>query len=107
LGRTQDWELRRDRTLKLLQENIWFPGIAKFCKEAVQNWQSCQFTHARTCDDPLQSTPLPPGPWHTISVIFKGPFKDGTYAPSDMIFTAVIRCKPLQIYNVFVCETDP
>jgi hypothetical protein len=81
LRSTQDWELRRDRTLKLLQENIWFPGIAKFCKEAVQNWQSCQFTHARTCDDPLQSTPLPPGPWHTIAVIFKGPFKDGTYAP--------------------------
>ncbi|CAB4026926.1 PREDICTED: uncharacterized protein K02A2.6-like [Paramuricea clavata] len=68
------------RTLKLLQEKIWFPGIAKLCKEAVQNCQSCQVTHDRTYDEPLQSTSLPPGPWHTISVDFKGPFKDGTYA---------------------------
>ncbi|CAB4014594.1 Hypothetical predicted protein [Paramuricea clavata] len=28
------------RTLKLLQEKIWFPGIAKLCKEAVQNCSS-------------------------------------------------------------------
>jgi hypothetical protein len=66
--------------LKLLQEKIWFPGIAKLCKEAVRNCQSCQVTHDRTYDEPLQSTPLPPGPWHTISVDFKGLFKDGTYA---------------------------
>ncbi|CAB3989552.1 Retrovirus-related Pol poly from transposon [Paramuricea clavata] len=67
------------RTLKLLQEKIWFPGIAKLCKEAVRNCQSCQVTHDRTYDEPLQSTPLPPDPWHTISVDFKGPFKDRTY----------------------------
>jgi hypothetical protein len=68
------------RTLKLLQEKIWFPGIAKLCKEAVRNCQSCQVTHDRTYDEHLQSTPFPPGPWHTISVDFKGPFKHGTYA---------------------------
>ena len=68
------------RTLKLLQEKIWFPGIAKLCKEAVQNCQSCQVTHDRIYVVPHQSTPLTPGPWHTISVDFKGPFKDETYA---------------------------
>ena len=69
------------RTLKLLQENIWFPGIAKLCKDMVKNCSSCQTTHDRTSDDePLQSTPLSPGAWHTIAVDFKGPFKDGTYA---------------------------
>ena len=68
------------RTLKFLQEKIWFPGIAKLCKEMVKNCSSCQATHDRTYDEPLQSTSLPPGPWHTISVDFKGPFKDGTYA---------------------------
>jgi hypothetical protein len=68
------------RTLKLLQKKITFPGIAKLCKETVQNCQSCQVSHDRTYDELLQSTPLPPGPWHTISVDFKGPFKDETYA---------------------------
>ena len=68
------------RTLKLLQEKIWFPGIAKLCKDMVNNFSSCQATHDRTYDEPLQSTPLPPGAWHTIAVDFKGPFKDGTYA---------------------------
>ena len=72
------------RTLKLLQEKIWFPGIARLCKETVRNCESCQATHDRTYDEPLQSTPLLPGPWHTILVDFKGPFKgpfnDGNYA---------------------------
>ena len=69
-------------TRKLLQEKIWFPGIAKLCKEAVQNYQSCQVTHDCTYDEPLQSTPLPPDFRYTIHVDFKGPFKDGdrTYA---------------------------
>ncbi len=69
-----------NRTLKLLQEKIWFPGIARLCKETARNCQSCQATHDRTYDEPLQSTPLASGPWHTISVDVKGPFKDGNYA---------------------------
>ena len=68
------------RTLKLLQEKIWFLGIAKLCKDTVKNYSSCQATHDRTYDEPLQSTPFPPGAWHTIAVDFNGPFKDGTYA---------------------------
>jgi hypothetical protein len=47
--------------LYLYIEQIWFPGIARLCKETVRNCESCQATHDRTYDEPLQS-------WHTISV---------------------------------------
>ena len=68
------------RTLNLLQVKIWFPGISKVCKDTVQNCQSFQVTYDRTYDEAFKSTPLPPGPWHIISVDFKGPLKDVTYA---------------------------
>ena len=72
------------RTLNLLQEKIWFPGISKVCKDTVQNCQSSQVTYDRTYDEPLKLTPLPPGPWHTISADFKGPLKDGTLVGYDL-----------------------
>ncbi|CAB4044868.1 Hypothetical predicted protein, partial [Paramuricea clavata] len=67
------------RTVDLLRERVWFPGMTKMAKDVVKSCLSCQSTFDRTYDEPLRSTPLPPNVWHTISVDFKGPLKDGRY----------------------------
>ena len=68
------------RTHTLLRDRLWFPGISSYCKEIVKNCLSCQLTNDRTHDEPLESMELPPSPWHTIAIDFKGPLTDGTYA---------------------------
>ena len=78
------------RTLKLLQETIWFPGIAKLCKEAVQNCQSCQVTH----DAPMTSL-FNQHHCHQVlgiqSLWISRDHSNMELTPwSDMIFTAVI-----------------
>ena len=67
------------RTVDLLQERIWFPGMTKLAKDAIKKCLSCQMTFDRMYDEPLQSTSLPPDVWHTISIDFKGPLSDGKY----------------------------
>ena len=48
------------RTVDLLRERIWFPGMTKLAKDVVKSCLSCQMTSDRTYDEPLQPTLLPP-----------------------------------------------
>jgi hypothetical protein len=59
------------RTVDLLRERVWCPGMTKMATDVVKSCLSCQSTFDRTYDEPLRSTPLPPNAWHTISVDFK------------------------------------
>jgi hypothetical protein len=48
------------RTVDLLRERIWFPGMTKLAKDAIKSCLSCQMTFNRTYNEPLRPTPLPP-----------------------------------------------
>ena len=67
------------KTKKLLREKVWFPGIDKMAKNLIQNCVACQANSLPDHPQPLQMTPLPPKPWHTVNVDFCGPFPTGEY----------------------------
>lgn len=48
-------------------------------KQAVDQCIACQANRPATRPDPLQMSPLPPEPWHTVHVDFCGPFPTGEY----------------------------
>ena len=70
---------RENRTVDLLRERIWFPAMRKLAKDVVKSCLSRQMICDRTYDEPLQLTLLPSDVWHTISIDYKGPLKDGKY----------------------------
>ena len=61
------------KTKKLLREKVWFPGIDECVKQAISKCMACQANGPENCPDPLQMSPLPPEPWHTVHVDFCGP----------------------------------
>ena len=67
------------KTKKLLHEKVWFPGIDECVKQAISKCMACQANGPENRPDPLQMSPLPPEPWHTVHVDFCGPFPTGGY----------------------------
>ena len=67
------------KTKKLLREKVWFPGIDKKVKQMIDQCVICQASGPGSHPEPLQMSPLPPEPWHTVNVDFGGPFPTGEY----------------------------
>ena len=67
------------KTKQLLREKIWFPGIDDTVQRMMKNCIACQANGPSNHPDPLQMTPLPPDPWHTVHMDFCGPFPSGEY----------------------------
>ena len=67
------------KTKQLLRENVWFPGIDRLAKREMETCIACQANGPENRRDPLQMTPLPPAPWHTLNIDFCGPFPAGKY----------------------------
>ena len=65
--------LGEDKTLSLLRETCWFPGMAKMVKEYVQSCLSCMASLPGTSQEPMKATPVPERPWQHIHADFKGP----------------------------------
>ena len=65
--------LGEDKTLGLLRETCWFPGMGKMVKEYVQSCLSCMASLPGTGQEPMKSTPVPERPWQHIHADFKGP----------------------------------
>jgi transposase InsO family protein len=67
------------KTKKLLREKVWFPGLDTMTKDAIDSCLACQANGPENRPDPLQMSPLPPSPWHTVHMDFCGPFPTGDY----------------------------
>uniref|UniRef100_A0A669DPM2 Gypsy retrotransposon integrase-like protein 1 n=1 Tax=Oreochromis niloticus TaxID=8128 RepID=A0A669DPM2_ORENI len=67
------------KTKALLRTKVWFPEIDRKAESAVQNCLPCQASTPVTHTDPLQMSPLPETPWHSVSADFYGPLPTGEY----------------------------
>ena len=67
------------KTKLLLREKVWFPYINEMVKEFVVKCTACQATGQENSKEPMQSTELPPAPWHTVNADFFGPVPSGEY----------------------------
>ena len=67
------------KTKRLLREKVWFPGIDQLTKRTVETCLACQANSPDNRPDPLQMSPLPPAPGHTVHIDFCGPFPTGEY----------------------------
>ena len=67
------------KTKQLLREKVWYPGIDKLAKNAVDTCILCQANGPKCPPEPLRMTTLPPRPWYTVNIDFCGPFPGGAY----------------------------
>ena len=62
-----------ERTLGLLRESTWFPGMSSMVRTYVETCVACQIARPGTEQEPLKPTPLPDRPWQWVHCDFKGP----------------------------------
>ena len=69
----------QDKTLALLRQTAWFPGMGQMVKEFVETCRPCMAATTRTGTEPLKPTELPTGPWRELHADFKGPIGGSWY----------------------------
>ena len=69
----------QDKTLGLLRQTAWFPGMGPMVKEFVETCRPCMASTARKEMEPLKPTELPAGPWRELNADFKGPIGGNWY----------------------------
>ena len=69
--------LSLSKTKSLIREKTWFPNIDKLTEELINSCLPCQLVGLPKPPAPLQSTQLPPKPWHTVNMDFLGPLPSG------------------------------
>ena len=62
-----------ERTLGLLRESTWFPGMSSMVRTYVETCRPCQAAVPGTGQEPLKPTLLPDRPWQMVHADFKGP----------------------------------
>ena len=68
-----------DKTLGLLRESCWFPGMQIMAKEYVESCIPCQAAISSTPQEPMKATDLPDRPWQHVHADFKGPIGGSYY----------------------------
>ena len=71
--------LGEDKTLGLLRETCWFPGMAAMVKEYVESCVTCMAALPGTSQEPMKPTLFPERPWQHIHADFKGPIGNKYY----------------------------
>ena len=65
--------LGQDKTLGLLRETCWFPGMGDLVHKFVSTCRPCLAAVPRTRKEPLKPTMLPDGAWQQVHADYKGP----------------------------------
>ena len=65
--------LGSDKTLGLLRETCWFPGMGEMVRQYVESCLPCLAAVPGTQQEPLKPTLLPERPWQHLHADFKGP----------------------------------
>lgn len=65
------------RTTERLRQSVWWPGMTKEVENLCRQCPECQFVRNPLPPTPLNPTPLPDHPWHTVGIDFKGPLPTG------------------------------
>ena len=63
----------QNKTLSLLRERFYWPGVTRDVEEAVKNCSACKYIRKDPRKEPMKMKALPPRPWHTLCCDFKGP----------------------------------
>ena len=92
------------KTKKLLREKVWFPGIDDQVKEMVEKCIPCQANGPENKPDPLQMSPLPPEPWHTVHMDFSAHLNYCSIAPSGQSFPRLSRTLIDLTYRQMIAE---
>ena len=65
--------LGQEKTLGLLRETTWFPGMGPMVTKLVESCLPCLAAVPGTTQQPLKMTELPDGPWQVVHADYKGP----------------------------------
>ena len=65
--------LGADKTLGLLRETCWWPGMYAMVREYVETCVPCQAAMPHTNQEPMKATQPPDSPWQHVHMDFKGP----------------------------------
>ena len=71
--------LGQDKTLGLLRETTWFPGMGQMVTQLVESCLPCLAAVPTNKLQPLKMTKLPEGPWQVVHADFKGPIGNQYY----------------------------
>ena len=67
------------KTLQLLRQSCWFPGMRKLVDEFVESCLPCNAASPHNPPVPLQPNLLPEKPWQKLHCDFKGPIANKYY----------------------------
>ena len=68
------------KTIALLREKVWWPGMSRDVTEIIKNCHPCQVVTPSTAKcEPLLMTEIPTRPWEIVATDLKGPFPSGEH----------------------------
>ena len=67
------------KTKSILRDKIYFPGMDAQVEALLKSCLACTANARSDPPPPLQPSPLPPLPWHTVNIDFLGPLPNRSY----------------------------